>query len=291
MPASASRRMVFVRRRTTALCVVVLAIAWIAGLGPGSPPAVHRSAVPVHSAASGAIAATAAEYAREQAGIANVLSYTPIVTRGGSTKREIALTFDDGPGPYTPKVLAELTRLHVPATFFIVGVELKYFGASLLSELQADYVIGDHTENHLPMATLSVKDQRSQLLDQAAAIAKYGAPFPHLFRPPYGSYDNATLALAKKLGMLTVLWTIDTSDYRQPGIDSIVHEAVDNATPGAIVLMHDAGGPRSETIAAIPRVVAALRKRGYKLVTVPRLMADDPPSRAQVAVPTTLVGG
>jgi peptidoglycan/xylan/chitin deacetylase (PgdA/CDA1 family) len=141
------------------------------------------------------------------------------------------------------------------------------------------------------MSELSRRDQQSELLDQAAAIGQYGAPFPRLFRPPYGMYNNATLALLHKYRMLMVLWTVDTNDYRQPGVPAIIDAVLDGARPGAIILMHDAGGNRSQTIAALPTVIRRLRRRGYKLVTVPRLLLDNPAPADQQYSPGSLGGG
>jgi chitin deacetylase len=209
------------------------------------------------------------------------MAYTPYVRIAGRQHREIALTFDDGPGPYTPEILATLEREHVPGTFFEVGVLERYFHASTAEIVTDGYVIGDHTELHAPMSHLSATQQRAEILEQAAAVARYGAPFPRLFRPPYGMFNAATLALVHRYHMLMVLWTVDTSDYRRPGVRAIVRAAVSGARPGAIILLHDAGGNRSETVAALPRIIAALRKRGYQLVTVPRLLLDNPPPRDQ----------
>lgn len=223
----------------------------------------------------------AAQQAAENGAIDRTLSYTPYIQVAGSQHREIALTFDDGPGPYTPQLLSVLERENVPATFFQVGDQEKYFRDSTSQILSLGFPIGDHTETHAPMSRLSSADQKSQVLSQAAAIAKYGAPFPRLFRPPYGVWSQATLTLLRRYRMLMVLWTIDTSDYRQPGVDSIVNTVLSGARPGAIVLMHDAGGPRSQTIAAVPIMISALRSRGYRLVTVPRLLLDNPPPADQ----------
>ena len=87
-----------------------------------------------------------------------------------------------------------------------------------------------------------------------------------------------------------VLWTTDTEDYQQPGVDAIVRNALAGARPGGIILMHDAGGDRSQTVAAIPQIVRELRRRGFRLVTVPRLILDDPPPRNQ-PLPDQLAGG
>jgi peptidoglycan/xylan/chitin deacetylase (PgdA/CDA1 family) len=211
------------------------------------------------------------------------------IAAGGSEQREIALTFDDGPGPYTPQLLDQLQRLHAPATFFEVGLMIHYFNSSLLRELQMGEAIGDHTAQHPMMAQLTRGQQASEILDQTHDLARYGAPFPRLYRPPYGSFNRATFAILKRLRMLMVLWTVDTSDYRQPGVEAIVHSALAGAKPGAIILMHDAGGTRTQTIAALPLIVRGLRARGYKLVTIAQLVLDDPP-RGHQPTPTSLTG-
>jgi peptidoglycan-N-acetylglucosamine deacetylase len=131
------------------------------------------------------------------AAIERLLKRVPYIAVGGAHRREIALTFDDGPGPYTPQVLKILRRHHVPATFFVVGQSLNSFGASLPVELRDHFVIGDHTENHRALASLSERDQRSQLVDQAYRVHAYGAPYPRLFRPPYRSFNQVTLNLAR----------------------------------------------------------------------------------------------
>jgi peptidoglycan-N-acetylglucosamine deacetylase len=152
-------------------------------------------------------------------------------------------------------------------------------------------VIGDHTEVHPAMSKLSAARQRAQLLEQAAAIGEHGAPFPRLFRPPYGLWNSTTLALLRRYRMLMVLWTVDTSDYLRPGAPAIVQAAVSGARPGAIILLHDAGGNRAETVAALPQIIAGLRRRGYKLVTVPRLLLDNPPPRVQDIAAVIGAGG
>jgi peptidoglycan-N-acetylglucosamine deacetylase len=218
----------------------------------------------------------AAERAAENRAINHTLRYTPYVRIAGSQHRELALTFDDGPGPYTPTILSILERHNVPATFFEVGVLETYFHASTAAIVARGYPVGDHTESHAPMGKLSKRDQRTQLIEQISATGAYGAPFPRLFRPPYGSWNSSTLRLLHKFKMLMVLWTVDTSDYRRPGVTAIVHSAVSGARPGAIILLHDAGGDRSQTVAALPKIIKALRARGYRFVTVPKLLLDNP---------------
>ncbi|MGP0050987.1 MAG: polysaccharide deacetylase family protein, partial [Solirubrobacteraceae bacterium] len=144
---------------------------------------------------------------------------------------------------------------------------------------------------HPPMSELSRSAQRAELLQETAAIGAYGAPFSRLFRPPYGLWNATTLALLKRYRMLMVLWSVETDDYLLPGTQAIVDRALAGAQPGAIILMHDAGGDRSETVAALPQIIRGLRARGYRLVTVPRLLLDNPAPRDQDVASVAGEGG
>ncbi len=288
-----------------AVCVIA-AVAFLAGLltgiggGHTQDPVAGRKAVaarngsdPGRSARRGARPQPSAAQAllgRENAAIDRLLARQPFINAGGGERREIALTFDDGPGPYTPLLLDQLRRLRVPATFFEIGFMFQWFHASATRELQMGDVIGDPTETHPMMATLSSAAQQSEILTQTEWVHRYGGPFPRLWRPPYGSYNATTLAVLHRFHMLMVLWTVDTDDYLRPGVPAIVHATLAGARPGAIILMHDAGGDRTQTVASLPLIVNALRRRGYQLVTIPQLILDDPPLHPEV-LPTNLAGG
>ena len=213
--------------------------------------------------------------------IDKVLAYTPFITAGLPRHRVVALTFDDGPSPYTAEIVNVLARMHVPATFFVVGQELNYFSSGLRDELRHGFVIGDHTENHPLMTQLSAAQQYKQIHDDAERIVGLGAPFPRLYRPPYGDYNSSTLAVVKQLKMLMTLWAVDTRDWERPGTAAILRTALSEVRPGAVILMHDGGGDRSETVAALPALINALRRRHYSFATVPQLLRLDPPPRSQ----------
>jgi peptidoglycan/xylan/chitin deacetylase (PgdA/CDA1 family) len=217
--------------------------------------------------------------------VRSVLAYTPFVKTGSARIRDVALTFDDGPGPYTPQVLTVLERFHVRATFFVIGTMLRYFSASVRREIADGDAIGDHTETHPEMARLSAHDQYEQLFEQIARIELLDGPRPDLFRPPYGSFNATTMRQLHHLRLLMVLWSADTDDYLRPGVATIVQRALANAKPGAIILMHDAGGERTQTIAALPAIINGLRARGFNLVTVPQLLRDDPPPSGEPLPP------
>jgi peptidoglycan/xylan/chitin deacetylase (PgdA/CDA1 family) len=206
----------------------------------------------------------------------------PYVAVAGRHGREIALTFDDGPGPYTLEVIRTLRQLHAPGTFFQVGTTEHYFTDAQEAELSDPLVtIGDHTQNHRRLDRLSRTDQAKEIDAQAAVLRAAGGPPPALFRPPYGAFNATTLALLRERQMTMVMWSIDSEDYRRPGVDAIVNNVLSAAKPGAIVLLHDAGGERSQTIAALPRIVKALRDRHYTLVSIPQLLHDAPPPLKQ----------
>jgi peptidoglycan/xylan/chitin deacetylase (PgdA/CDA1 family) len=284
---------VFRRRRAAAglaaLAFLALLIAAIGshGSGKAGPTRVKRHVAKLTpSAAERAQDAAAAE----QKAIDSVLAYTPAVTSGGPTGNEVALTFDDGPGPYTQRLVAELNQLKVRATFFAVGNQEQYFSEGTVQEIDSGDVVGDHTQTHPMMSQLSPHDQYEQLFDQMAQIEVLGGKRPRLFRPPYGAFNATTFRELHHLRLLMVLWSVDTADYTTPGTETIVQRALAGAKPGAIILMHDAGGDRSETVAALPAIVSGLRKRGLRPVTVPQLLEDDPPPRGQ-PIPTSLTGG
>jgi peptidoglycan-N-acetylglucosamine deacetylase len=300
VPEPVHAPLIVLRRRRAAFAVgaaviailAVVVVALTAGSGghahstPGAlPPATpHILAARLDGAQQAALAGR-----RENGAIDHVLSYTPAVTQGGARGNELALTFDDGPGPYTENLVGVLNRLHVHATFFAIGEEERYFSAGTRLELRSGDAIGDHTETHPMMAALSRHDQHEELLEQIARIELLGGPRPRLFRPPYGSFNATTFKELRAMRLLMVLWSTDTDDYTVPGVQTIVQRALAGAHPGAIILLHDAGGNRQETIEALPAIIAGLRKRGLHPVTVPRLMLDDPPAPGQ-PIPTSLTG-
>lgn len=202
-----------------------------------------------------------------------------LVYRGPSTRREIALTFDDGPwsDPPTAQFLQVLEREHVPATFFEIGDQISSYdpGGKLERRMLADGdMIGDHTWNH-PANLVSLRPamQRQELVRTAAAIRGATGRFtPCIWRPPYGATSRSLVSLARSLGFLTILWDIDPRDWSLPGVGALYSNVVSNAHNGAIVLQHFGGGPRFQTLAALPQEIETLRARGYRFVTVTQLL-------------------
>jgi peptidoglycan-N-acetylglucosamine deacetylase len=277
------------RRRIAALCAfaAVLLIALVAvALGTGGSSSHRRAttsaaassaAPPSTSTAASHHAAAATPVRSAMPSIAHVLRYTSYVRRAGARRREVALTFDDGPSPYTGQIIRILRSSHTPATFFVIGRSAQLYPRLVAAEVRAGAEVGDHTETHAFLSALSASAQAAQIAQAADVIRAAGAPSPQLFRPPYGSFNSSTVGLLRSRRMLMVLWSADTKDYSRPGRTKIIYVAVSGAQPGAVILMHDGGGDRSQTVAALPRIITRLRQRQFRLVTVSQLVADDPP--------------
>jgi peptidoglycan-N-acetylglucosamine deacetylase len=200
------------------------------------------------------------------------LRHVTVVRRGTGHRREVALTFDDGPSPYTGQIVRRLRLMHVPGTFFTVGLQLQRFPSAVATVVRAGFPVEDHTVNHRLLPPLPGAAQRREIRGEARRLGRLGVPVPRLFRPPYGAYDRTTEGVARSLGMLVVMWTVDSRDYTRPGRKAIVRNVLSGIRPGAIVLMHDGGGDRSQTLKALPAIVRGVRRRGYRLVTVPQLL-------------------
>jgi len=159
------------------------------------------------------------------------MAYTSYIRLGEPRRREVALTFDDGPDRDTPRLLRVLRGAHAPATFFELGDAVRAHPAITRLQAREGFAIGDHTRNHPAMGGLRAASQLAQIAATARAIQAAGAPYPGLFRPPFGSFDATTLFELRRPGMLMVLWTVDTRDYSQPRTKRIVYSAVSGARP------------------------------------------------------------
>jgi peptidoglycan/xylan/chitin deacetylase (PgdA/CDA1 family) len=184
---------------------------------------------------------------------------------------EIALTFDDGPSPYTSGILSILQRFHAHATFFVIGEYAALYGPSLRAALHDGNEVGNHTFTHANLLGLSNGGVDGQLAATQNAVHAVTGYTPVWFRPPYGAVDGRVASIAESLGLRTVTWSVDTRDWSLPGSGAIAARASAGLQPGAIVIMHDGGGNRSETVAALPAILGAIAARHLKAVTLSEL--------------------
>jgi peptidoglycan/xylan/chitin deacetylase (PgdA/CDA1 family) len=191
-----------------------------------------------------------------------------LVTNGPRDRPVVALTFDDGPSEYTPDFLEVLREEGVPGTFFEIGQEMPGREDVMRQILAEGNEIGDHTMNHVEFPGYD------QIAGAAARIRAYTHFQPCLFRPPGGGVNSGVVATAGSLGMKTINWDVDPQDWSLPGTGAIYSNIVSHARNGSIILMHDGGGPRSETLAALPQIIDTLRARGFGFATVSELLGE-----------------
>lgn len=199
-----------------------------------------------------------------------VVSYLNCKPKG--SKKYIALTFDDGPSSYTQDILDILERYGVKATFFNLGTQVN---AKSQAVLDAGCELASHTNAHQNLPECDRDTLRSEISTAFDALEGATGERPQMIRAPYGAFTATEWARSGDLISCNVLWNIDTLDWKLPGSGAITSEVLSNAYNGAIALMHDGGGNRSQDVEALPGIIEGLQADGYELVTVSELMELD----------------
>ena len=195
------------------------------------------------------------------------------VSRVQTPQMLVALTFDDGPSSaHTPRVLDILRRHGAKGTFFVLGSNAKRCSSIVARAAAEGHEVGVHTWSHINMARSSMSKIDSEVSRTSDVIRSITGQSPVVMRPPYGA---TTSGIVKHMydcyGMRSILWDVDTQDWRKPGVSTVISRAVNKAKPGSIILVHDI---HASTLAAIEGIVTGLQARGFKLVTVSQLMAS-----------------
>ncbi len=185
-----------------------------------------------------------------------------------SVERCVALTFDDGPGPDTERLLRVLAEKHVPASFFLVGRNVEARPEVARATAEAGHLVANHTWDHPRLTTLDDEEVRDELERTQSAITSATGLTPDVLRPPYGDVDARVRSIATRTGLRVVLWNLDTEDWRTKSTEETHRRVVEGARPGSVVLMHDI---HSSTVDAVPAIVDDLRAQGFRLVTVDQL--------------------
>ncbi|MEW6058921.1 MAG: polysaccharide deacetylase family protein [Actinomycetota bacterium] len=203
---------------------------------------------------------------------------------GAGTQPLVALTFDDGPGPYTQETIDLLKANGMTATFFTVGKLYSDSRFEGLLEQEADLgSVGNHTWDHGPVDGMTQSELEEQIVStREAAEAETGEPMI-VFRPPLGRHDEALDSFIRAQGMISVLWSLDSQDSQGASASQIYQNLVDHLSPGDIVLLHE---NRGTTLAALPEIIELIKERGLQTVTVEELLTMDPPSMEQLQAHT-----
>jgi peptidoglycan-N-acetylglucosamine deacetylase len=183
-------------------------------------------------------------------------------------RKAIALTIDDGPSPlYTPQVLRILEKYKVKASFSMIGENVTYYPEMAREVADAGHMIVNHTWNHADLARLSASQTRSEIASATDAIHKAVGTTPTMFRAPYGAWSKSALEYCASEHLTPLDWSVDPRDWAMPGVREIVTNIMANTRTGSIILEHDGGGNRSETVAALKIVIPRLLDEGYHFTT------------------------
>jgi peptidoglycan-N-acetylglucosamine deacetylase len=185
-----------------------------------------------------------------------------------SDYKSIALTIDDGPDPvYTPQVLRLLRKYRVTATFSMIGLHVAAFPGLARDVAEAGHKIANHTWTHADLVGLPVHRVHDEVIRATDAIHAATGATPGLFRAPYGAWSPAVIRECERTRMIPLDWSVDPRDWSMPGVRAIVRNIMTNTRPGSIILEHDGGGNRSETVAALRIVLPRLLGEGYRFAT------------------------
>lgn len=179
----------------------------------------------------------------------------------------VSLTFDDGPHPtYTPQILDILDRYGVKATFFVLGEQVARHPHLAQEIVRRGHAIANHTWSHPDLTRLSAAQLNHQIHRTSDVIAFATARRPTCVRPPYGAINARVASHIWSSNHVPVNWSVDSVDWMRPGVGAIANRALTGARPGAVILFHDGGGVRTQTVAALPSVIEGLIGRGYQIV-------------------------
>ncbi len=289
--ARSARRTRARRRRAALVAALVASVALVALLADGGSSTRRRNAVVASAGAprrgSGRAAGTVrtggagTSAGGESSEIRRLIALGQPIYCAGRRGDEVALTFDDGPGPYTKLVLAKLRKHGVGATFFIVGRNITLVPGVTRAERSIG-AVGDHTFTHPQLTSIAPSEAERQIVETQSALERSSGGRVFLFRPPYGAHDARIDSIARAHGLLEILWTVDSADSLGANYAQIERNVISGLHPGAIILMHENHG---QTVRALLAIFAALQRRHLRAVSVPQLLRDDPPSQAQLRNP------
>lgn len=190
-------------------------------------------------------------------------------------RKYVALTFDDGPSPYTPQILDILKAKGAKATFFNLGAQAEAYPAYAKRVVDEGHELASHTNRHQYLPKLDRDGLRAEISSAAESLKRAAGEDVHMIRAPYGAFDANSWGRSSDLISCNVLWNIDTRDWERPGAQAIKDAVLNGAYNGAIVLMHDGGGNREQDVEALPAIIDGLRAAGFEPVTVRELMKLD----------------
>lgn len=242
-------------------CAFALAACAAASAGPVTPPGSDSATASPHAKGDG-------DSGGQNARTPSATGPVPADWQPKPDGKVLYLTFDDGPkDPYTGQILNALRANGAHATFFVIGQMIRTREDDLARITADGNAIGNHTYSHKALAEMSddqIRDELAHAWRNITAVTPQGP----CMRPPYGSIDDRVRRIARDMGMTPVMWTVDTGDFARPRWGSILSTLL-NAPSGSVILMHDGGGYRDGTVAAVREALPMLKARGYRFDPLP----------------------
>ncbi len=199
-----------------------------------------------------------------------------VYRKGNTNEKKIAITFDDGPSKRnTKEILALLEKYNVKATFFVIGENAEKDPDRIRSIFEAGHEIGNHTYTHAYISKISKEALKNEITKTEEVLVGITGVKPHVFRPPGGYYDDASLAILDEMGYKSVLWSLDTRDWSMPKSDTIATKVEERTGGGDIILFHDLEDKRLPTVQALRRILPFLIENGYEFVTISELLENE----------------
>ena len=194
------------------------------------------------------------------------------ILRGDPSRREIALTIDDGPHPvYTQRLLQILKQSGIHATFFVVGEQAERYPALIRAEVAGGHEVGNHTYDHVSLIKIPPEYVDTEIKACGEVLTRITGHPPHLFRPPGGEYNRGVAEAVEALGYKMILYSDDPGDYADPGTGMIETRTLDTISDGGIILLHDGS---AQTLLILPQIIQRLKARGFRFVTVDQLLGS-----------------
>ncbi|MDT8861613.1 polysaccharide deacetylase family protein [Alkalihalobacillus sp. MEB130] len=201
------------------------------------------------------------------------------VSKGDESKKQVALTFDDGPDEYyTAKILDILKQKNAPATFFVMGKQIEQFPEMMKRIVKEGHGIANHTYNHPALPTVMSETLVEEVRSTQKEMIRTVGRMPDLFRPPYGALTKSDRIVLSEMGLRTVMWSVDTIDWSGQSAEEILSIVRRDISPGGIILQHNFQSEArllDGTVEALPQIIDELRAQGYQFVTVQTLLEHE----------------
>ncbi len=192
------------------------------------------------------------------------------IRQGSEEVNKVAITFDDGPYLLTEKYIEVLQTYDVPATFFMIGVQIEKYPDSAKKIIENGYEVGIHSYAHTQLTRMSIDPIDDDFQKTITAIKNIADTDIRFFRPPFGDFNDSIIQIAKSYDLTTVLWCIDPRDWQKDDPDAIAEHIIEKAENGAIILLHEG---REGTLAALPLIIEGLRENNFEIVSLSELLS------------------